>query len=72
MITPFWMKLTNDFSQIYIFLLIITSAIPRVKIKRKMVMIEKLLVYFIQNGESNPTTFTLPLTSPSDAIVFLE
>ena len=44
------MKWSHNFSLIIIFLVIFTRVIALVKIKRKMVIREKLYVKFIQNG----------------------
>ena len=44
------MKWTHNFSLITIFLVLFTRAVALVKIMRKMVIREKLIVNFIQNG----------------------
>ena len=50
MTTPFLMKSTHNFSLKTIFLAIFTRAVALVKIRRKMVICEKLFVDFIKNG----------------------
>ena len=48
--TPFSMKFIHDFSFITIFFVNFTYAIALVKIRRKMVILEKFFVNFIKSG----------------------